>query len=142
MCLKITVDAWMPTDATAILTVIDAKVVRSGRNLPKLERFQKDFVITKSSKYNTSQITTFTIQTGVISNSGELGLYHDAITLLTCAFFSHDIRLFTVFPSILSVHPVCLYYVCQPACPSCLSVYLYVCLMLVTPLRPFISRTC
>ena len=62
----------MPVNTSAILTVQDVQVVGSGRNLGDLTKYQADFVSTKTSQHNTSQVTMWEQNLGIISNAGQM----------------------------------------------------------------------
>ncbi|CAL1532080.1 unnamed protein product [Lymnaea stagnalis] len=67
---KVLFDAVMPVNTSAILTVEDVQFVSSGRNIKNLAKYQTSFVSTKYSKYNTSQVTKYEVDMGVVSNGG------------------------------------------------------------------------
>ncbi|KAK6994428.1 hypothetical protein BgiMline_011026 [Biomphalaria glabrata] len=68
---KVTFDAVMPYNTSAIMTIMDVKFVSSGKNLPNMALAQNSFQVTKSSAYNSSQITKYEAELGVISNGGQ-----------------------------------------------------------------------
>ncbi|GFO42875.1 hypothetical protein PoB_006938000 [Plakobranchus ocellatus] len=67
---KVYLDVDMPVNTSAILTIESFKIIRYGRNLHRFMDFIDSYSVNATSRYNTTQITNYALELGVITNTG------------------------------------------------------------------------